>query len=87
MHDVAVWHEDAIELLFGFGVAGEVHSPVGEKREHAQDILGHWPHATSDKFSNMGKRLIGNRKLNLIWAQTKTFCGHLGEAPACPSRK
>lgn len=36
VHNVAVGHKDAVKLLFGIGVASEIDSSVGEKKEENQ---------------------------------------------------
>lgn len=38
VHRVAVRHENAVELLLGFGVTREVHSPVRAEREGCKDV-------------------------------------------------
>lgn len=74
MHDVAIGHENAIELLFGFGVACKVHSPAGtESASHISISLHHTdvpPQNQSWKNSGICERSYYVTK-SLTWSVLK----------------
>ena len=93
MHSITVRHENAIELLFGFGVTRKVHSPGGRKREHYRHRHGTIrvpPSTTSEKFRKLGeRRLTCNPKAGphlsnqkLLQAPAESSCVSLQKVPS-----